>query len=120
MQKIAESKPNLHMLGALEKLQKLGFEPHMLQSKKYNLEKIREVGERKILNILIELSSRGAIPRKRILSTEQAYPSHGEFVERAKRLSYEGLATALKRFSFLLQTKVYLFWKSDKILTSNP
>jgi uncharacterized Fe-S radical SAM superfamily protein PflX len=39
MRKIAESKPNKHLLEAIEKLHKLGFEPEMLASQKYNLEK---------------------------------------------------------------------------------
>jgi ABC-type lipoprotein export system ATPase subunit len=110
MQKVAESKPNAHLLEAIEKLNALGFKPHMLQSQKHNMEKIKIVGKRKIVNILTELSRKGAIPRKRILPASQAYPSHKEFAEKTKKLCDEELAAALKKLGFLAQTKVYLFW----------
>ena len=111
MQKIAESKPNKHLLKAIEKLQKLGFEPKILASQKHNLEKIGKVDRRKIVKILIELSRKGVIPRKRILSSKQAYPSHEEFADKVKKLDDKELAVALKKLSFLAQTKIYLFWK---------
>jgi ABC-type lipoprotein export system ATPase subunit len=114
MQKIAESKPNKHLLEAIEKLHKLGFKPEMLSSQKHNLEKIRKVNRRKIVEILIELSRKGAIPRKRVLPSSQAYPSHEEFADKAKKLGDEELATALRKLGFLAQTKIYLFWKKPQ------
>jgi len=63
----------------------------------------------------MELSEKGAIPRKRILSASKAYPSHTEFGEKIERLNEEGLAKVLRRLSFLTQTKVYLFWAKDWI-----
>ncbi|MEM2953604.1 MAG: GNAT family N-acetyltransferase [Candidatus Bathyarchaeia archaeon] len=113
MQKIAESKPNPHLLKAIEKLHALGFEPQMLASQKHNLEKIRKVDRRKTINILIELSRKNAIPRKRILPSNQAYPSHMEFAEKTKKLDDEELAAALKKLGFLAQTKIYLFWTKN-------
>ncbi len=110
MQKIAENKPNKHLLKAIEKLQKLGFEPKMLSSQKHNLEKIVKADRRKIVKILVELSKKGAIPRKRILSSKQAYPSHEEFAAKAKKIDAIELAAALKKLSFW-RTKIYLFWK---------
>ncbi|MEM2386038.1 MAG: hypothetical protein QXO67_03545, partial [Candidatus Bathyarchaeia archaeon] len=111
MQKIAETKPNHHLVEAIEKLNSLGFKPYMLQSQKHNIEKIMEVGKEKIIKILSELSEKRGIPRKRIIATDKAYPSHMEFMEKLVKLSVEELAAALKRLSFLVQTKVYLFWK---------
>ena len=113
MQKIAESQPNPHLLKAIEKLRTLGFELHMLQSQKHNMEKIKKVGKRKIVNILLELSRKGAVPRKRVLPASQAYPSREEFADKVKRLNCEGLAKVLKRLSFMAQTKVYLFWTKE-------
>lgn len=113
MHKIAESQPNPHLLKAIEKLNKLGFEPHMLQSQKHNMEKIKKVDKRKIINIVLELSRKSAVPRKRILPASQAYPSREEFADKVKRLNCEGLAKVLKRLSFMTQTKVYLFWASE-------
>ncbi|MEM3162639.1 MAG: hypothetical protein QW056_06615, partial [Candidatus Bathyarchaeia archaeon] len=109
MQKIAETKPNRHLQEAIEKLNALGFKPIMLQSLKHNIEKIMKVGKEIVIEILAELSEKGGIPRKRIIATSKAYPNHGEFVEKLKKLNVEELAEALKRLSFLAQTKVYLF-----------
>ncbi|MEM3566323.1 MAG: ABC transporter ATP-binding protein [Candidatus Bathyarchaeia archaeon] len=113
MRKIAESKPSPHLQKAMEKLEALGFKPYMLQSQRYSIEKLNEVGKTEVIKILTELSEKGAIPRKRIISTSEAYPSHKEFKEKIEKLNSEGLAKALKKLSFLTQTKVYLFWAKD-------
>ncbi len=39
----------------------------MLQSQKYNIEKINEIGKSEIIKILTELSEKAAISRKRIV-----------------------------------------------------
>ncbi len=114
MQKITESKPNPHLKKAIEKLDALGLTPNMLQNQKYNVEKIREVGKEKILKIIIELSKKGAVPRKRLLSTKHAYPSHTEFKKKIKTLEEEDLALILKKLCFLAQTKIYLFWQREQ------
>jgi ABC-type transport system involved in cytochrome c biogenesis ATPase subunit/GNAT superfamily N-acetyltransferase len=110
MKKIAESKPNQHLKKAIEKLEALGFKPYTLTDQKQTLGRIKEISKKEIIKILIELSEKGAIPRKRILSASKAYPSHMEFREKIEKLSDEELAKVLKRLSFLTQTKVYLFW----------
>jgi hypothetical protein len=46
MQKVAESKPNLNVLQAIEKLRRLDFNPMMPGSANYNMQKIKEVAER--------------------------------------------------------------------------
>jgi hypothetical protein len=83
---------------------------HIILAQKHNFEKIREVGKKKIIKVLAELSRKGAVPRKRILSIKQAYPSHEEFMKKLEELNNEELAIVLKRLGFLAQTKIYLFW----------
>ena len=114
MRKIAETKPNKHLLEAMEKLKALGFNPTVLQSQKHNLGKIMKVGKEKVIQILTELSEKGSIPRKRIIATNKAYPSHKEFTEKLANISAEELAKVLKRLSFLTQKKVYLFWRNSQ------
>ncbi|MEM0006803.1 MAG: GNAT family N-acetyltransferase [Candidatus Bathyarchaeia archaeon] len=120
MQKIAESKPNPHLQKAIEKLEALGFKPYMLQNQKCNIEKINEIGRSEIIKILTELSEKGVIPRKRIIPASKAYPSHTEFKEKIEKLNSEGLAKVLKRLSFLMQTKVYLFWAKASDVKPSP
>lgn len=117
MQKIAESKPAKGVLWTLEKLRLLGFNPNMLASTEQNLLMIKRVGKTKIIKILEELSKREAPVRKRLIASGGAYPTHEEFRAKIRGFSEEDLAKALKKLSFLAQTKVYLFWKNQHFLT---
>jgi len=112
MRKIVESKPNKNVVKAVEKLRVLGFTPVMLGSINYNLFKIREIGKEKIVSILLELFKKDVAIRKRLSASREAYPTYQEFVRRVEGLSNEGLAKMLKKLNFLVQTKVYLFWKA--------
>ena len=111
MQKIMASKPNPNLLHAIEQLRVLGFNPIMLGSINYNVQKIRLVGRDKVRKILEELSRKEGALRKRLMSSHRVYPKHEEFVEKMRRVDEKGLAAILKRINFLAQTKVYLFWK---------
>ena len=41
----------------------------------------------------------------------RVYPKHDEFMSKIRELDAAGLAKALKRLSFMAQSKVYLFWR---------
>jgi ABC-type lipoprotein export system ATPase subunit len=110
--KIVESKQSEGALDALKKLQALGFNIVMLGSLNYNVKKIKEVGKEEIISILTELSRREGGWRKRLLSFHKVYPHHHECIEKMMTLDEEGLAKVLKRLSFLVQTKIYLFWRN--------
>jgi hypothetical protein len=112
MEKIMESKPNPNVLNAIEELRQLGFNPVMLGSINYNINKIREVGRGKIESILIEFCRKEGALRKRLLSFHRVYPRQAEAEAKIKSASTELLAKILKRLLFLAQTKVYLFWIS--------
>jgi hypothetical protein len=62
------------LIKAIEKLAALGFKPYMLQSQKHNFEKIREVGKKKIIKILAELSRKGTFPRKMVSIHKTSLP----------------------------------------------
>jgi ABC-type lipoprotein export system ATPase subunit/GNAT superfamily N-acetyltransferase len=110
MRKIMESKPNPNVLVAIEELRRLGFNPIMLGSVNYNMEKIREVGRNKIESILIGFCRKEGSLRKRLLSFHRLYPKQAEAEAKIKATSMEILAKIIKRLNFLAQTKVYLFW----------
>jgi GNAT superfamily N-acetyltransferase len=78
MQKVAESKPNPNVLGAIEKLRRLSFNPIMLGSVDYNMQKIKEVGREKMESVLIEFCSKEGALRKRLLSFHRIYPRQAE------------------------------------------
>jgi ABC-type lipoprotein export system ATPase subunit/GNAT superfamily N-acetyltransferase len=109
MRKIMESKPNPNVLIAIEELRQLGFNPVMLGSVNYNMQKIREVGRENIEPILIEFCRKEGSLRKRLLSFHRVYPKQAEAEAKIKSASIELLSKIVKRLNFLAQTKVYLF-----------
>jgi ABC-type lipoprotein export system ATPase subunit/GNAT superfamily N-acetyltransferase len=113
MRRIAESKPNQRVTDALEQLERLGFDSALLASASYCRETIAKVGKEAAIDVLRELSRKGSVSRRSLVSLPNAFPTHEAFMTKLKALDTDGLALALKRLSFLSQTKVYLFWRRD-------
>jgi hypothetical protein len=65
--------------------------------------------------VLVELSRKDAGVRRRLVGLRSVYPKHEEFVVKVAELDVAGLAKALKRLSFMAQSKVYLFWRKTEI-----
>jgi len=114
--KMAEIKQSKGAMDALNKLEDLGFNTNLLGSSNYDAKKIKEVGKDKIVKILEKLSNSEGGWRKRLLPFPKVYPSHKEWVEKIMNLDEEGLAKVLKKLSFLVQAKVYLFWRNPSYL----
>jgi tRNA(Met) C34 N-acetyltransferase TmcA len=114
MRKIAESKPSPHVTSALERLGKLGFDVALLAGVQYCERKVSEVGREAVSVVLEALSKRDAGVRRRLVGLRNVYPKHEEFMAKAAELDVAGLALALKRLSFMAQTKVYLFWRKEQ------
>jgi ABC-type ATPase with predicted acetyltransferase domain len=110
MQRIAESKPNPHVTKALEQLADLGFDTAMLAGTQYAQHAISEAGKETVTAILENLSKHDASVRRRLVGMRNVYPKHQEFTAKLRELDTPDLAKALKRLSFMAQTKVYLFW----------
>ena len=110
MRKVAESKLNVHVASALEKLEVLGFDVSLLSGLSYGERVVSEVGREPILGVLEELSLKDGGVRRRLVCLRNVYPKHGEFMAKLVELDVAGLAKALKRLSFLAQVKAYLFW----------
>jgi len=113
MQPIATSKPNPHVTKALEHLTNLGFDCTQLVNTQYNEKMVSEVGCKKVIAVLEELSKRQASVRRRLACLSNVYPKHEEFAAKIREFNAANLAIALKRLSFMTQTKVYLFWRKQ-------
>jgi GNAT superfamily N-acetyltransferase len=114
MQRIAESKPNPHVTSTLEHLGELGFDCTLLADAQYCEQKVSEVGCKTVSAVLETLSKRDAEVRRRLAGLHNVYPKHEEFMTKLSMLDAAGLALALKRLSFMVQTKVYLFWRKEQ------
>ena len=111
MQRIAESKLNPHVTAALKQLEALGFDTALLAGTQYAEHMVSEVGREAVFAVLEELSKRNGGVRRRLAGLRNVYPKHDEFMSKIRELDAAGLAKALKRLSFMAQSKVYLFWR---------
>ena len=114
MQRIAESKPNPHVTAALKQLEALGFDTPLLAGTHYAEHMVSEVGQEPVSAVLEALSKHNAGVRRRLAGLRNIYPKHEEFTAKIHELDAAGLAKALKRLSFMAQTKVYLFWRKTR------
>jgi GNAT superfamily N-acetyltransferase len=115
MQRITESKPNPHVTKALEHLSKLGFDPALPGGTQYAEHVVSEASTETISAILEELSKHAAVVRRRLASLHNVYPKNSEFTAKIREMDATGLAKALKRLSFMAQTKVYLFLEKSHL-----
>lgn len=113
MQRIAESKPSVHVSRVLKELEGLGFDNALMSSPSFNQQKIEQTSTEPVIDILTELSLHDGSIRRRLASTKSIYPKHEEFTAKIEKLEVAELAVVLKRLSFCAQTKVYLFWKNQ-------
>lgn len=112
MTKIAESKPDLKVSTAIERLKTLGFNPLFLSSEKYNIqilcsnptyiEEVREI-----------LSSLHNPLLLKFAGSHDPYGKGVRYKEMLKDASIEKLAKILRAVAILAQTKVYLFWANS-------
>jgi GNAT superfamily N-acetyltransferase len=111
MKKIAERKPDKTLLKAVERLQKLGFNPILLPSEKTNqkiLDKMNKKQIREVKRVLLNVS--GGF-YKRIASKTQPFMKKAQFKKVLTKADNKKLAHMIRTLSILAQTKVYLFWE---------
>ena len=74
MQRIAESKPSIHMALALRQLEVLGFDLALMAGTSYNEQKLKEIGIAPIVEVLVELSRHDESIRRRLSNLKNIYP----------------------------------------------
>ena len=116
MTKIAESIPNPKILKAVEKLRAFGFNPVFLTSERTNLQKLRRMSAEEVNGVKTVFKGiSGGIYLKRIMGVRQAFLKKEDFEVLVDAAGVEKLAKMLRILGFLTQTKVYLFWKNEKM-----
>jgi len=112
MRKIAEQPPPKEALKIAETLSKLGFNIHLLGSKKYVLAKLQTLNAESIAKIKEAFIKH---PHTRFIKQFSNHMPFGRKEAYAKAVieaNLERLARLIKVCGFLMQTKVYLFWKN--------
>ena len=113
MTKIMERFPSHNILDAIEKLRELGFNPMLLGSTKYNLERLKRMDSKEIKECKESLTSVRNPRLKKFADSHTVYGKQAEYRQAVNKASLKKVAKMLKALSFLAQTKVYLLWKNS-------
>ena len=113
MRKIAEQPPPKEALKIAETLQHLGFNIQLLGSQRYVVEKLQTMSDQDMERIK-EAFIRYSHPRfMKAFSYHLPFGAKQAYQKELVCLSVEKLANLIKICGFLMQTKVYLFWKNQ-------
>ena len=112
MRKIMERFPDHEITEAIEQLGHVGFEPTLLSSIRYNLEKLKNTNSMEIMKCREILAKLRAPRLHKFADHHAAYGTSAKYRAAVEKASLEKLAKMLKVLSFLAQTKIYLLWKN--------
>jgi GNAT superfamily N-acetyltransferase len=121
MKKVAVQEPSADILKTAEILRGLGFDLRLLGSQPYVLAELARLTDDQIV-ILRGSLQRSGHPRFRkefAISRHVPYGKTAEFKKCIAEADLPKLGRLLKIVGMLLQTKVYLFWKSPVLETHN-
>lgn len=113
MQKIIEQQPPKEAQKIAEILHQLGFNTQLLGSEKYVLSKLQTLNDKE-LAIVKEAFRRNSHARfMKYFLPHQLFGKRQAYQEEIEKVGLERLAHLIKVCGFLLQTKVYLFWRDQ-------
>jgi GNAT superfamily N-acetyltransferase len=110
MRLIARTEPDPSVTRAVEELRLLGWNPPLMASRGYNLEKIREAGVDGVKRVLLRVDQ-GYY--KRLMGSGRPYVDRADFESWLSQQGPERLARSLQILAVLGQAKAYLYWCRD-------
>jgi ABC-type lipoprotein export system ATPase subunit/GNAT superfamily N-acetyltransferase len=110
MTKVLEQQPSKQALEMAKVLKSYGFQPELLGSFSYILNKLRQVKSEQILGIKKAFIENDHPRFRKVFSGILPYGRSPEYVANIENAGLQRLAQLVKICGFLLQTKVYLFW----------
>ncbi|MEM3597244.1 MAG: GNAT family N-acetyltransferase [Candidatus Bathyarchaeia archaeon] len=111
MQKIAEQPPPKEAIKIAETLQQLGFNIHLLGSEKYISYKLKTLSFEDIAKIKEAFIKYSHARFMKYFFCHMPFGRKKVYDGEILRVNFERLARLIKVCGFLMQTKVYLFWK---------
>jgi ABC-type lipoprotein export system ATPase subunit/GNAT superfamily N-acetyltransferase len=112
MQKIADQPPPKEALKIAEILHQLGFNIQLLGSEKYVLNKLQALSGEELAKVREAFIKHNHGRFMKYFFPHQLFGKKEVYVKEIMKASLERLAHLIKVCGFLLQTKVYLFWKA--------
>jgi len=113
MQKIAEQPPPKEALRIAEILIQVGFNIRLLGSEKYVLNKLQTLGKKERAIIKEAFIKHCHTRFMKYFFPRMLFGHRKDYVKEIKKASLERFVHLIKVCGFLMQTKVYLFWKND-------
>jgi hypothetical protein len=113
MQKTAEQPPPKEALKIAETLRELGFNIQLLGSEKYVLTKLQTLTNKDIAVIREAFIKHSHARFMKYFFCHMPFGRKKTYTEEVRKASLERLVHLIKVCSFLMQTKVYLFWKKE-------
>jgi hypothetical protein len=111
MRKIAEQPPPKEALKIAETLQHLGFNIQLLGSEKYVLSKLQTLSEKELRILRQAFIKHCHVRFMKYFFAHVPFGRKEVYAREVMKANLERLARLIKVCGFLLQTKVYLFWK---------
>ena len=112
MQKIVEQPPPKEALKIAETLQQIGFNIQLLGSEKYVLDKLQSLSEIEMQTIREAFIKHCHVRFMKYFFCHIPFGKKEAYAKEIMKASLERLSHLIKVCDFLLQTKVYLFWKN--------
>jgi len=113
MQKIAEQPPPKEALAIAETLRQFGFDIQLLGSEKYILNKLQTLSDESLEKLREAFIKHCHARFMKYFFCHMHFGRKEVYAKEVMKASLERLTHLIKVCSFLLQTKVYLFWKSS-------
>jgi hypothetical protein len=113
MQKIANQPPPKEALSIAETLRQLGFNIHLLGSERYVLNKLYTLSNKELQIIKEAFIKHDHARFMKYFFCQMPFGRKDVYAEEVMKTSLERLTNLIKVCSFLLQTKVYPFWRSN-------
>jgi hypothetical protein len=113
MQKIAEQPPPREALAIAETLRQLGFDIQLLGSEKYVFSKLQTLSDESLEKLREAFIKHRHARFMKYFFCHMPFGRKEVYAKEVMKASLERLTHLIKVCSFLLQTKVYLFWKSS-------
>jgi len=113
MQKIMEQPTSKHALAIREVLSNLGFNPTLLASEKYVLNKLHSLSEEQLQDVRRAFIENMHVRFMKEFFYHQPYGKKELYKKSVTTASLEKLAKLIHVTTLLLQTKFYLFWKKN-------
>jgi ABC-type transport system involved in cytochrome c biogenesis ATPase subunit/GNAT superfamily N-acetyltransferase len=112
MRRIAEQQPSKEVLRLLNVLEEVGFNVHLLGSKHYVLDKLRELSAVDLVRVREAFSRGGHVRFLKFFSSDLPFGHKEDYRKAVRDAGLEKVAGLVMICGFLLQIKIYLFWQA--------